>query len=338
MGEKELYKKFFKRIFKHKKELIKVLIVMLGSSLLYVSIPFILKIGVQRLYLIQSVGWILALGAVLIIAGIILGLLKEKYVLNFAFKFVTQIKKDLFKGALKKSIHKFKRIGTGKVLAYLTYNTSLVKSLVNEWGAVAIQQLLNFIAIFIASFFVDIRLAILFFAILPIFIIYMVVIQWIVKKYALKLMTFNKQIFQSACGILDDFDSMKIMGTEESKHRSFSKLLDKDMKIRIQRILIYQYNKIVLHGMSLLLVIAFIAIGGGYLHQQEMTFSEFVFFVLYIHLLFRPFEVTLYLSSFYEAGKIGIKTVFPYLSSKPFKRVQDEKFKGNIEIQNVMYR
>lgn len=336
--EQNLYKKFFARLFRDKARIFAIVGLMFLTSLLYVSIPFVLKEGVQRLYLIQKVHYVLILAIVLILANLAITLIKERQVVNFSYRLVNEVKKDLYRGILKKSITKFKRIGVGKVLAFLSYNVSLIKSLVSEWGTVAVQQTLNFLAIFIASFFVDIRLSLLFFAMIPVFIIYLVIVQYIVRNYALQLMTFNKQIFENSYQTLSDFENMKILNTEERRLISFSRILDRDMNVRIQRVLIYQYNKIILHAISLLLIIAFIGIGGQYLNQQEMSFSEFVFFVLYIHLLFRPFEVTLFMSSYFEAGKIGIKTVFPYIATQDFQRIKNIRLKGHISIHDARYR
>lgn len=335
---REIYKKFFGRLFKEKKKVAGILLLMFLDSVIYLCVPFLLKAGVQKLYLLQSFHYILIWAIVLIVAGLVIGLLRENAVVKFSYNFVNEIKKDLYRGILKKPLHKFKNVGVGKSLAFISYNLGLVKSLVSDWGTVAIQQMLNFLALFIASFFVDIRLSLLFLMMVPIFVIYMVVIQYIVKKYAMELMTLNKYIYQNAIETLTDFENVKIMNLEPSKFNSFAKLVDQDMKIRVARTLIYQYNKIVLHAISLLLIIAFIAIGGGYLNQQEMTFSEFIFFVLYIHLLFRPFEMMLGASAYFEAGKIGIKTVFPYVSASAFGKLDRIKLKGNLRIEDVSYK
>lgn len=335
---KRLYKMFFKRLLQDKGRVVAIMITMLLLSLLYASIPFVLKEGVQKLYLVQAYHYILFIAVGLIVANIVVGIIKEKLMVNYSLKFIADLKKDLFKGVLRKTINKFQHVGVGKFLAFISYNVSLVKTLVTQWGAAAIQQMLNFLALFIASFFIDTRLVVLFFAVFPIFIIYLLVIQYIVRNYALKLMTYNKQIFQNAYDTLDDFENVKMMAAEERKANSFDRVIDKDLKARIDRTLIYQYNKIILHGISLLLIIAFVAIGGQFLNQQEMSFSEFIFFVLYIHLLFRPFEIALLMSSYYEAGKIGIKTVFPFLTSKGYSKIENINLKGSIKIDNVTYK
>lgn len=338
LQDARLYMSFLRRLLRNKKQVSTIVFLMFLNSIIYVCVPFLLKEGVQRLYLLQSFHYILIWAIALILAGVIIGLLTEKTVINFSYNFTNQIKKDFYRGILKKPLDKFRRIGEGKILAFISYNIGLIKSLVSEWGTVAVQQTLNFLALFIASFFVDIRLAILFFLMIPIFIIYIFVVQYIVKKYALQLMTLNKYIYQNALETFSDFENVKIMNQEEAKFNSFSKLLDKDNHTRIQRILIYQYNKIILHGISLLLIIIFIAIGGKYLSQQQMTFSEFIFFVLYIHLLFRPFEVMIFMSSYFEAGKIGIKSVFKYLSGRDFEKVPNLNLQGSLKIENVSFK
>ncbi|MFC1615601.1 ABC transporter transmembrane domain-containing protein [Patescibacteria group bacterium] len=334
----DLYKEFIKRLLKEKGEVTIILILMILSAVVYVIIPFVLKDGIQKLYLIRDYYSTIIFAIILIIVGTIIMVLKEKYIVTFSHNFIVKIKKDMFRGVLKKTINKYQKIGVGKVMAYLTYNMSLVKSLVSEWGAVFIQQVLNFLILFVASFFIDIRLAILFFMILPVFILYLIIIQYIVRNYALKLMTLNRRIFENAYQTLGDFENTKISNTEKQRYFSFAGVLDKDNKIRINRVLIYQYNKIILHSINLLLVIVFVAVGGKYLHQQEMNFSEFIFFVLYIHLLFRPFELALFTSSYFEAGKIGLKTVFKYLNNENFFKIDKGKFKGNLKIENATFK
>ncbi len=336
-NNERVYKKFFSRLFKDKRAIAKIVFWMFLASGVYVSIPFVLKGAVQKLYFIQEFHSILLIAFGLIVAGVIIGMVKEKLIINFSLKFVANTKKEVYKHVLKKSINKFQKTSAGEVLATLSYNLGLIKSLISDWGAVAIQQLINFTALFAASFFIDKRLAILFCLMLPIFCIYLMVIQYIVRQYALKLMTLNKKIFQNVDDHLTDFENIKVIAKEEEAEKSFNNLINKDLDVRVRRTLIYSYNKVILHGISLLLIITFIAIGGQYLNQQEMTFAEFVFFVLYIHLLFRPFEIALLMSSYFEAGKIGIKTVFPFISNKRLPRIKSVRLRGDIKIDNAKY-
>ncbi len=336
--ERKLYGKFFKRLTNEKGKVVAIFILMLLSSLLYTAIPFVLKEGVQKLYLIQDFHRILFYAVGLIIAFAVISVIKEKVLVEYTMKFVAELKKDFFSGILRKTSNKFANIRTGKVLAYLSYNISLVKSLISEWGSTFVQQSLNFVALFIATFFIDSRLVMLFLAVFPVFFLYLFIIQLIVRKYALNLMTLNKQIFQNAEETLGSFAEVKASAIEDIKARSFNRLVNKDLDVRIERNLIYRYNKVILHAVSMLLVIVFIAVGGKYLNMQELTFSEFIFFVLYIHLLFRPFEITLLMSSYYEAGKIGIKTVFPYVSNEKLSRISKENLSGKIEIRGVTYK
>lgn len=336
---KLLYKQFFKRLLTQKTRVYSLIALMFLAAGFYVTLPLILKEGLQRLYFMeQEINSVLGLAVFLIIASTILMIIKERLLVKFSQEFVRDLKKDLFKGVLKKSITKFKNIGVGRILAFISYNTGLIKSLVNDWGAIAIQQVINFMALFVTSFFIDKRLALLFCLMLPIFTIYLLIVQHIVKTYALQLVTLNKQIFENLHQTLEDFENVKLLTLEEKKSSSFNKLLDQDTEIRIDRTLIYEYNKIIVRGISLLLVVAFTAIGGHYLNMQEMDFSQFVFFVLYIHLLFRPFEIAVYTSAYYEAGKIGIQTVFPYISTSAFNPVSRTKFNGDIKIKDASYR
>jgi len=335
---KKLYTLFFKRLLKDKIKIILIGVLMFFTALLYVAIPFILKEGIQKLYFIQTFHYVLIAGVVFIILYAVLSILKEKLVVSYSLTFIADLKKDLFKGVLRKTINKFQFIGGGNILAFLSYNVSLIRSLIEDWGAVFIQQMLNFIALFAASFFIDARLSVLFFILMPVFVVYAFIIQYIVRNFALELNTLNKNIFQNAYDTLSDFTNLKINIQEEKRLFSFSKLIDKDRDIRIKRTLIYQYNKVILHAISLLLIVVFVLIGGQMLNMQEMVFSEFIFFVLYIHLLFRPFEVALQMSSFFEAGKIGIKSVFRFISDNDFSELKNIHFKGGINIENLTYK
>ena len=101
---KKMYKMFFSRLLKHKLQLILIAVLMFFTSLLYVSIPFVLKEGIQKLYTIQSYHFILIAGVVLVVLYMLLSLLKEKQIVSFTFKFIADLKKELFKGILRKGL------------------------------------------------------------------------------------------------------------------------------------------------------------------------------------------------------------------------------------------
>ncbi|MGM0446530.1 MAG: ABC transporter ATP-binding protein [Bacillota bacterium] len=290
----KIYKKMFRYMRPYLGELIGGLICLILVGIIGLLIPWLFK------FLIDDV--LIAGNAVILnyIAGgaILLYFLKglfnygQKYLISgLSQHVVVDMRKQLYKHLQKLSLSFFERQRTGDLMSRITNDVNVIQnSLINGLSNIVLQPIM-IIGIVGFLLYIDWKLALVSFIIIPI-------ITYAINKFGFKMKSISTKIqneMSSVTNILQETLSavriVKAFNNEEKEIKKFSDANDRTLKENLKGVQVEATITPVVELIISFGAAAFLWYGGHKVLRGEMTTGELITFIGYIGLLVSPINI-----------------------------------------------
>lgn len=277
------------------------------------------------------------------------------YVINTALQYVviffghklgvnieTDMRRELFQHLQRQSFRYYDEQKTGSLISRLTTDLFEISEVAHHGPEDVFITIMTLIGSFILMYRAHAKLALATFALLPLITLALVFFNKKMTKVNLEIYEtlgeFNSGVEASVSGIRvtqsfanEPFEASRFKGLSESYRRT---------KIRFYKVMAASsaYNYLLIRSISLFTLI----FGAYYVIQGELTYGEFVFFILLSNVFVRPIEKVNNMIESYPKGFAGFKRLTEELDRKP--EIMDkpdalvvESLQGDIHYDHVSF-
>lgn len=277
------------------------------------------------------------------------------YVINTALQYVviffghklgvnieTDMRRELFQHLQRQSFRYYDEQKTGSLISRLTTDLFEISEVAHHGPEDVFITIMTLIGSFILMYRAHAKLALATFALLPLITLALVFFNKKMTKVNLEIYEtlgeFNSGVEASVSGIRvtqsfanEPFEASRFKGLSESYLRA---------KIRFYKVMAASsaYNYLLIRSISLFTLI----FGAYYVIQGELTYGEFVFFILLSNVFVRPIEKVNNMIESYPKGFAGFKRLTEELDRKP--EIMDkpdalvvESLQGDIHYDHVSF-
>lgn len=277
------------------------------------------------------------------------------YVINTALQYVviffghklgvnieTDMRRELFQHLQRQSFRYYDEQKTGSLISRLTTDLFEISEVAHHGPEDVFITIMTLIGSFILMYRAHAKLALATFALLPLITLALVFFNKKMTKVNLEIYEtlgeFNSGVEASVSGIRvtqsfanEPFEASRFKGLSESYRRA---------KIRFYKVMAASsaYNYLLIRSISLFTLI----FGAYYVIQGELTYGEFVFFILLSNVFVRPIEKVNNMIESYPKGFAGFKRLTEELDRKP--EIMDkpdalvvESLQGDIHYDHVSF-
>lgn len=254
----------------------------------------------------------------------------------------TDMRKKLFDHIQKLSFRFFDNTKTGHLISRLTNDMMDIGEMAHHGPEDVFIAIMTLVGAFLFMLFMSWKLALVTFAIIPLMLWLAVVFNNSMTKAIYQMYTdiadFSARVENNIGGIR----VVKAFANEEHENRLFAV---NNGRFRLAKLLSYKIMamNLSLNYMMMRLVILFVLLSGTwFVIHHELSYGQFVGFVLLTNVLFRPIEKINAIVESYPKGIAGFKryvellTVEPDVADRP-NAVEVEKLVGNIRYQGVSF-
>lgn len=277
------------------------------------------------------------------------------YVINTALQYVviffghklgvnieTDMRRELFQHLQRQSFRYYDEQKTGSLISRLTTDLFEISEVAHHGPEDVFITIMTLIGSFILMYRAHAKLALATFALLPLITLALVFFNKKMTKVNLEIYEtlgeFNSGVEASVSGIRvtqsfanEPFEASRFKCLSESYRRA---------KIRFYKVMAASsaYNYLLIRSISLFTLI----FGAYYVIQGELTYGEFVFFILLSNVFVRPIEKVNNMIESYPKGFAGFKRLTEELDRKP--EIMDnpdalvvESLQGDIHYDHVSF-
>ena len=229
----------------------------------------------------------------------------------------TDMRRDLFRHLQKQSFSYYDEQKTGNLISRLTTDLFEIAEVAHHGPEDIFITIMTLAGSFILMYQAHAKLALATFALLPLITVALVFFNKQMTKVNLaiyeNLGDFNAGVEASVSGIRvtqsfanEQFEAKRFKGLSESYRQS---------KIRFYKVMAASsaYNYLLIRSISLFTLI----FGAYYVIQGELTYGEFVFFILLSNVFVRPIEKVNNMIESYPKGFAGFKRLTQELDRQP---------------------
>ena len=314
-------------------------------GLLELGFPLAINQFIDKL--LPSANWPLILLATVILLAI--------YTLNTGLQYVvtywghmlginieTDMRRKLFDHIQKLSFRYFDNTKTGKLIARITTDLQDIGELAHHGPEDVFIAIMTLLGAFALMAYIHLELALLTFLVVPL-------VLWVAVYYSGKMTVTWRQLFRSIgqfnARIEDALGGVRVVKAfaNEDHERSLFAVnndLYRDTKLDAYKIMAKGFS---LSYMLMRFVILFVMIAGTwYVIQGELSYGEFIAYLLLTNVFFRPIEKINSVIESYPRGIAGFKQYLEILHTEP--DIQDapdavavEYLEGNIQFEHVTF-
>ena len=267
---------------------------------------------------------------------------EQKLVANFSMNVITDIRTDVFRYQMKLPLSYFERLGSGKLLSKITYSIYTIRLLIETFAYVCIRELVLIAMIVGTAMWIDYRMTLLFLGLLPFSALYIHKLNKFMIDVSQTLQTKNDVIMKILNRAYSSIKLYKIFGEGDSEGDRLEKELNLDKDARIRRTMVYALNVILVTTMTSFVILLALWYGGRQMIVGKLTYGEIVAFMMCLGMLFRPLSEFIRASAYWQAGKIGVRTIFAVFDQElpiedPIHPLTPQRREGRVEFRNVYF-
>jgi len=330
----------------YQKSIVGILLLIFFGSALGLALPFLSRFVLD--YIVPKkdfalLNWIIVAGLGIYLLHAVFRYFEQKLVTTFSMDLVTEIRRDLFKYQMQLPLTYFEENAAGKLVSKLTYSIMMIKVLVETFAYVCLRELTTIVMLVIAASFIDLRLTLIFSAVVPFVVLYIRHLNRYMGEVAVKLQTKNDQILKILDRAYHSAKLFQIFGGGLREGDRFEEVLNQDKGFRIQRTMVYAGNAILIGFLASAVMLIALWYGGRQIILKELTHGQVLAYMICLGLLFRPISQFVRATAYLQAGLIGIRNVFSIFDStspieEPAHPLLPETREGKIEFRGVWFQ
>lgn len=337
--------RFFLLLRPHRSRITIIISLVVISSFIGLVIPhaarFILDVVVPQRNL-TLLHWVALLALAAYGLHALLRYCEQRLVYDLSLTIVTQIRQELLRHQLSLPISYFEKYSTGKLISKLTYSVSMVKMLIERFGYICVRELVMMTMIVVAALLIDFKLTLIFLMLLPFLVFYLRRLNAHMVLVSERLQTKNDEIMRLLDRAFHSFKLFQIFGEGEQELKRFGKTLLEDKHFRLKRTLVYVKNSILFTFLSSAVVLIALWYGGRQIIVGQLSYGDVLGYLICLMILFRPVADFVRAVAYFQAGKVGVRTIFAVFDHsspilEPAKPLKPLVRRGALEFCNVWF-
>jgi ATP-binding cassette, subfamily B, bacterial len=315
------------------------------AGLLELGFPLVVNQFIDRL--LPSRDWPLILWAsagLLALYGLSAGL---QYVVTYwghmlGINIETDMRRKLFDHIQKLSFRFFDNNKTGHLLSRLTNDLMEIGEMAHHGPEDVFIAIMTLMGAFLFMAMIHLKLAVLTFLVIP-------VLLWLTIMFNRKMTKAVYQLYSDIADfnatVEDNVSGMRVVQAFANEDHERARFSVNNLRFRLSKLLSYKIMamNLSISYMLMRLVTLFILIcGTWFVIRNELTYGEFVGFVLLSNILFRPIEKINAVIESYPKGIAGFKRYIELLETEPDisdapDAVEVKQLRGDIRYENVSF-
>ncbi len=291
---------------------------MIAANLIGVLQPYFIKIGIDKD--IANKDWpgllntVSILGIVLV-AGFIFQFLYNLSIQLLGQRLLYNLRLDLFKKLLSLSQDYFDRTPVGKTLTNLTNDVESVRQFISEGVVTVAGEMLKVIFIFAAMLMVNVRLAILAFITVPLFVVATMFFRKRIRSGYADVRRANAQINTMLMESITGINEINLFNYQATSQELFGEANRKYLKAFLQVVNSYSFYFPVIElvtnaGMILVFLYAHFQMG------MTILVGEIFIFFAYIQMFFRPLRQLAEKFNLFQSAMAAAERIFKLMDQK----------------------
>ncbi|AUS07788.1 multidrug ABC transporter ATP-binding protein [Laceyella sacchari] len=254
----------------------------------------------------------------------------------------TDMRRKLFDHIQKLSFRFFDNNKTGHLLSRLTNDLMEIGEMAHHGPEDVFIAIMTLMGAFIFMAMIHLKLAVLTFLVIP-------VLLWLTIMFNRKMTKAVYQLYSDIADfnatVEDNVSGMRVVQAFANEDHERARFSVNNLRFRLSKLLSYKIMamNLSISYMLMRLVTLFILIcGTWFVIRNELTYGEFVGFVLLSNILFRPIEKINAVIESYPKGIAGFKRYIELLETEPDiadapDAVEVKQLRGDIRYENVSF-
>ena len=254
----------------------------------------------------------------------------------------TDMRRELFSHIQTLSYRFFDNNKTGHLIAHITTDLQDVGELAHHGPEDIFIAIMTLVGAFILMFFINPILALLTFVVVPI-------ILWVAMYYSNQMTHTFRRLFADLGGfnarIEDSVGGVRVVKAFANESHEEELFAKNNQRYRSTKLTAYE---ILARGLStsymlMRFVIVFVMVAGTYfVIQGNLTYGEFIAFLLLVNVFFRPIDKINAILDFYPRGIAGFKRYQNIMATEPDitdkeNATEVKSLRGDIELKDVSF-
>lgn len=337
--------RLFGYLGRYKLEMVAIGFLILACGALGVALPQVSRIVLDYViphkdFTLLNYVAIAGIGAYVLYA--VLRYWEQKLVAHFSMNVITDVRTDVFRYQMKLPLSYFEKTGSGKLLSKITYSIYTIRLLIETFAYVCIRELVLIAMIVGTAMWIDYRLTLLFLVAVPFVYLYIRRLNRYMADVSQTLQTKNDMIMKILNRAYGSVKLFKIFGEGENEGDRLEKELVADKEARIQRTVVYALNAIVVTTLTSIIIIIALWYGGRQMIVGRLSYGDVMAFIMCLGMLLRPVSEFIRASAYWQAGKIGVRTIFSVFDhdlpiDDPGRAIKPVRREGRVDFRNVHF-
>ncbi|RNB88802.1 ABC transporter ATP-binding protein [Brevibacillus nitrificans] len=277
------------------------------------------------------------------------------YILNAAMNYVvtywghmlginieTDMRKKLYDHIQKLSFRFFDNTKTGHLLSRLTNDLMEIGEVAHHGPEDLFIAIMTLVGAFFLMFSINEEMAIMTFLVIPIMI-------WLVIHFNRKMTTAFHRMYGDMADfnarVEDNVGGMRVVQAFANEAFENGRFAENNLRFRLTKLLSYKImaqNSSVSYMMMRLVTLFVLICGSWFVLQNQLTYGEFVAFLLLTNVFFRPMEKINAIIESYPKGIAGFRRYIEIMETEPDitdapDAITVEKLRGDIQYKGVSF-
>ncbi|WP_458117660.1 ABC transporter ATP-binding protein [Bacillus sp. PK6-026] len=270
-----------------------------------------------------------------------------QYIVNYlghklGINIETDMRQELFQHVQRQSFRYFDNTKTGHIISRITNDLFDIGELAHHGPEDLFIAVMTFFGAFWIMLTINVKLALVAVLFVPLLII-LITYSNIRMNRAWRQM--YSEIADVNARVEDSVSGVRVVQSFTNEHFEISRFLKNNQKFRKAKLKGYKTMALTTAGtflMTRLMILAVLVYGAWLSFSGNMSYGEFVGFVLYVNVLFKPIDKISAILELYPKGMAGFKRFTELIDTKP--QIVDRKdaidvplLEGNIVFKNVTF-
>ncbi|OIK15663.1 multidrug ABC transporter ATP-binding protein [Bacillus sp. MUM 116] len=254
----------------------------------------------------------------------------------------TDMRQELFEHVQKQSFVFFDNTKTGHIMSRITNDLFDLGELAHHGPEDAFIALMTFIGAFWIMLTINVKLALATIIIIP-FLIFLIVICNLKMNKAWDQMYSN--IADVNARVEDSVSGSRVVQSFTNEDYEIARFKTNNKQFRNAKLggyLVMSYSNAGIYMMTRLITLIVLVYGAWLSFTKQLSYGEFVGFVLYVNILFKPIDKISAIMELYPKGMAGFKRFIELIDSEPGvkdteRAIDVASLKGNIIFNDVSF-
>lgn len=270
-----------------------------------------------------------------------------QYIVNYlghklGINIETDMRQELFQHVQRQSFRYFDNTKTGHIISRITNDLFDIGELAHHGPEDLFIAVMTFLGAFWIMLTINVKLALIAVLFVPLLII-LITYSNIRMNRAWRQM--YSEIADVNARVEDSVSGVRVVQSFTNERFEISRFLKNNQKFRKAKLKGYKTMALTTAGtflMTRLMILAVLVFGAWLSFSGNMSYGEFVGFVLYVNVLFKPIDKISAILELYPKGMAGFKRFTELIDTKP--QIVDRKdaidvtaLEGNIVFKNVTF-